>query len=314
MRVGVVGASGFIGRNLLLKMPHNWEVYGFYNTSRDFPSFLTRENLENVKPIKCDLSSEEDCESVLTGIEPMDVCIFLVANTQIYLSKKEPVQDLIMNTHTLINFLKNTKIDRFIFLSSGAVYDGHTGPVNPDVKILPTIPYAISKYASERYVHFFKERGGIDHYIIIRFYGAYGPYEPPRKIFSKLIRTFYYEKKKSFTIYGDGRNLIDAMYIEDAIDALMHVITKIDIKNITVDLCYGKPYTIIDLVRKVAEIVGIEGPVIETQGEAWEYNKFYSDPGKFEELFNYRPTTTLDEGIKKFIRWLDEKKVWCHSK
>ena len=55
---------------------------------------------------------------------------------------------------------------------------------------------------------------------MVRFFGAYGPYEASHKIYTRLVRAFALESRNTYTIYGDGANLIDAMYVDDAIDAV----------------------------------------------------------------------------------------------
>ena len=123
-----------------------------------------------------------------------------------------------------------------IFFSSGAVYDGLTGLVSPESKLNPKLPYAISKLASEQYIQFFAKKGQIENYIILRFFGAFGPYEPERKIYTKLVRAFALEGKDEFVVRGDGKNLIDAMYVDDTIDGILKVMASSE-KNKIVDFC-----------------------------------------------------------------------------
>jgi UDP-glucose 4-epimerase len=232
MRLLVTGASGFIGKNLLLKVPKDWDVIATYHKSGDFERFLVEKALENVRAVNVDLSDAVDTKRKLEG--EFDCAVHLVANTDLSLCARNPHQDLQMNAGTLLNTVKTAKIRDFIFMSSGAVYDGHTGLVSPDVRVDPSFPYAIAKLACEHYVSFFKKSRLIGRYVILRFFGAYGPYEPSRKIFTKLVRAFICDKSRDFTVVGDGNNFIDAMFVDDAIEGLLSVVTS-DVRDVTVD-------------------------------------------------------------------------------
>ena len=86
------------------------------------------------------------------------------------------------NTVALVTFLEHCSVNHLVYLSSGAVYDGLVGAVSPETPCSPRLPYAISKLAAEQYVRFFSERRHRPaSYINVRFFGAYGPYEPARK-------------------------------------------------------------------------------------------------------------------------------------
>lgn len=306
----VTGASGFIGKNFILNTTKNIEIVAIYNQSTDFLQFIERNNLKHVVPVQCNLLSEKEIiKNISHRYNKFDFCLYLAANGDPSISVKNPVFDLDSNVTSLINVIKNTKSNRFIYLSSGAVYDGLKGLVNPEVQLNPKLPYAISKMASEQYIKFFNKHGMIDEYVILRFFGAYGPYEPPRKIYTKLIKNFYLKKNNEFTIRGNGKNFIDAMYIEDAVKGITKVIMS-DKQNLTVDFCSGTPLTINELVKKVARIFGIQTVKINKIGETAEYIEFYSSPAKMKQLFDFEPKMSLKRGLEKFVRFLEKEKKY----
>jgi nucleoside-diphosphate-sugar epimerase len=306
MNLLVVGASGFIGKNLLLRVPREWKVFGTYRSDESFVEFLEENKLRHVCPIKCDLMKTTEVQSFLRRIEDsIDACVYLAANTNVRKLSEEPILDVNTNLSPLMNFLKYFKGRRLVFFSSGAVYMGLEGIVSPQSKIDPTIPYAISKYASELYIKFYqKSRKTFKEYIILRFFGAYGAYEHPRKIASKLIELIEAPGKKRFTVFGNGDNYIDFMYIDDAIQGLLKVITSAK-ANVTVDFCSGNPMTINQLVRKVGTIFN-EKIEIEHVGTSPEFITFYASPERMLRLFQFKPNVNLEEGLLKFSKWLHE--------
>jgi nucleoside-diphosphate-sugar epimerase len=302
MNVLIIGASGFIGKNLLLKLPKSWNIYGTFNTSENFYQFLELNNLQNVIPIKCNLLRPNEIKNSISTIKDLDVCIYLAANTNVREMVEEPTIDANTNIVSLLNFLQFFRARKLIYFSSGAVYMGLNGKVTPSMKINPTIPYSISKYTCEQYIKFYKiKKKFFNDYVILRFFGAYGPFEPNRKISTKLIETIN-GKKNDFTIYGDGKNYIDFMYIDDAIKGIMSVIYS-DKANLIADFCSGAPLTLNELVKKVSEIFKKKIKIIHV-GDSPEYITFYASPLRMKQLFGFYPQISLEKGFKKFDKWI----------
>src|SRR6185312_253553 len=240
MNLLLTGASGFIGRNLLLRAPEGWRILALYRNSASFPAFISGLNNPNITAAQCDLDSPEQVARLFDQFgSDWESCLYLAAKVDIPWSVREPKQDLLLNTGPLLNLLEGLHAGRFIYFSSGAVYDGLTGEIHPHTPFSPTLPYAISKLACERYVEFFgARRSSLEKYLIVRFFGAYGPYEAPHKIYTRLIEAFAIQGKSSYKIYGDGRNLIDAMYVEDAVEAIRRMLVG-DHWNDSVNLAAG---------------------------------------------------------------------------
>jgi len=304
MKVLVAGGSGFIGKNFLLSTPAAWECTGTYNTSGEFPEFLIRNGLTHVQPIKVEMRNLDEVKAVFgkNGNE-FDICLYVMGNSDIGLSRREPFTDLSYNVHSLINLLQNIKAGKFIFMSSGAVYEGYKSLVNPSCSVNPTIPYSVNKLVSERYIEYFRNNtDSIENFVCIRFFGAYGPMEPARKIYTNLINTFVIEGKNEFKIMGNGKNFIDAMYIDDAIEALMKIAAG-DKGNMIIDLCAGHPLTINELIIEVGHIFDREIKLLH-EGAAAEYTTFYASPNAMETLFDFRPAIRLPEGMRKFADYM----------
>lgn len=302
MRIAITGAGGFIGKNLLLDLAGDHQILALDRVP-GLDDFIRERRLENVISAVVDLNDRPTLER-LAGEQGGEwgAVIYLAGNGDPAWSVSHPEKDLTDTVLGLLNFCRHFRAEKFIYFSSGAVYDGISGPVSPRTLLDPRLPYAIGKLANEQYVKFFRKIGRIGSYVILRFFGAYGPFEPPRKIYTRLVQAFALEKNPEFTIRGDGKNLIDAMYVGDGVRAVRAVLES-RVGDRVVDFCLGKPDTIEELVREAARIFGIE-PRIRKEGKVPEYIDFRPSPREMEELFNFTPRVPLSEGLPLLARHL----------
>ena len=304
MRVIVTGASGFLGHNVLLRSPKSWRITALYHRTAGLEAFVARHSLSHVTPVRCDLLSADDVASVATSMGGRaDAALYLAANGDPALSAKHPRWDLESNTTALVNFLEHCPVDHLVFTSSGAVYDGLTGPVTPQTPVSPTLPYAISKLASEQYIRFFSERRQSPaSFVIVRFFGAYGPYEAPRKITTRWLRALT-AGQREFTIRGDGKNLIDFMYIDDAVDGYLALLSARG-QSVTVDFASGAPISIDAVVRAMAHALNVEVTVMH-EGMVPEYIEFRTVDTTMRDRFNVVPRIGFEDGFKRLAHFFE---------
>jgi UDP-glucose 4-epimerase len=303
----VTGASGFIGRNTLLRMPREWEAVAVFHRSTDFESFLAAHRLSNVRAEQCDLRDDSAVTRLADRVGRVDACLYLAANGDPAVSAERPRADLESNTVALLNVLEHCPPRHLVYLSSGAVYDGLVGPVSPDsaLALAPTLPYAISKLASERYIRFYANgRRSLDSFINVRFFGAFGPYEPARKITTRWLLALA-SGQREFVLRGDGRNLIDFMYVDDAVDGFL-VLTKALGTTATVDFASGAPVTVNEVVEAMARTLGVE-VTVRHQGRTEEYIQFRSTDHAMRERFGIAPSISFDEGLRRLSRFFQEE-------
>jgi len=305
MNILLTGASGFIGRNYLLKSKFSHEANTYiYNQSNTFPKWSKEQKNNNINIQKIDLTILQEIESILGKDKSYDICIYLAANGDPGYSFDNPLEDIYKNTVALVNLCSCINVKKFIYFSSGAVYEGINGYVNPSVKVSPKLPYAISKLSSENYLRYFQSVKKIEKVSIIRFFGAFGPYEAERKIFGKLIKQFGILKQPDFVIKGDGENLIDAIYIDDTITAIDNLIEDPSPPEIF-DLSSGNPLTITELVRRTAKVFSLS-PIISYTGFVPEYIKFVSNDSTYRKRYGNISKISLEEGLRLFYQYLTD--------
>jgi nucleoside-diphosphate-sugar epimerase len=302
MRLLVTGASGFLGHNVLLRAPRDWDIVAIYHQTPGLEHFVRQHDLAHVQPVRCDLTSAEAVDALARRVGAVDACLYLTANGDPARSAERPVWDLQLNTVALVTFLERVSVGRLVYLSSGAVYDGLTGAVTPNTPVAPRLPYAISKLASEHYVRAFSERRQtLGSFVNVRFFGAYGPYEPARKITTRWMRAVM-GGHHEFAIRGDGQNLIDFMYVDEAIEALLTLTSAAGYSG-TVDLASGAPVSVNAVIETLARVVGAK-MTVKHEGQTEEYIQFRSTDPTMRERFAFRPRVALEDGVRRLHQFL----------
>jgi UDP-glucose 4-epimerase len=282
----------------LLRSPRSWRVTALYHRTTGLDEFVTRHGLSHVTPMRCDLLDEDDVQAVARSVGGRaDAALYFAANGDPALSAKHPRWDLERNAAALVNFLEHCPVDHLVFASSGAVYDGLRGAVTPSIAVSPTLPYAISKLAAEQYIRFFAERWqSPSSYINVRFFGAYGPYEAPRKITTRWLRGLT-AGQREFTVRGNGQNLIDFMYVDDAIDGYLTLVSARG-QTATVDFASGAPITIDALVHAMATAFDV--PItVRHEGEVPEYIEFRTVDTSMRDRFGVAPAISFEDGFRR---------------
>ena len=306
MRLIVTGASGFIGRNVLLRAPRDWEIVAVFNRTPGLEAFVDEHRLTHVRPLQCDLTDAAAVRSLAAQAGRQDAALYLAANGDPAASAGHPRWDLESNTVALVTFLESCPVAHLVYLSSGAVYDGIVGPVSPSTPVMPRLPYAISKLASEQYVRFFSERRQAPaSFINVRFFGAYGPYEPARKITTRWLLALA-AGEREFVLRGNGENLIDFMYVDDAVDGMLRLLQAAG-ASATVDFASGAPITVNAVVEAMARTLGVDA-AIRHQGETEEYIRFHSVDRAMRDRFGVVPSISFEDGLRRLADFFERER------
>jgi UDP-glucose 4-epimerase len=306
MRLVVTGASGFIGRNVLLRAPRHWDIVAVAHRSPGLEAFVADHRLSNVRVVRCDLTDAAAVRALAAESGRVDAGLYLAANGDPAVSTERPRFDLEANTVALVTFLEHCPVGHLVYLSSGAVYDGLVGPVSPATPVAPRLPYAISKLASEHYVRFFSERRRTPgSYINVRFFGAYGPYEPARKITTRWLLALA-AGQREFTLRGNGENLIDFMYVDDAVDGMLRLVQATGTST-TVDFASGAPVSVNAIVQVMARTLGVDVSV-RHQGATEEYIQFHSIDRTMTDRFGFAPTMSFDAGLRRLVAFFERER------
>jgi len=298
MKLLVVGGSSFIGKNLLEELTEESytlsSIAATYLTDTTFPTFA--KNL-GVQPVHHNLLVNDFAQ------DKYDICIYLAGNSNHGTAVDDPVTDLSLNAYALLRFLQNLHVDRFIYLSSGAVYFGLKGFVTPQTLVNPIFSYGISKLASEHYVQFFYHLKRLSSCAVFRLFYAYGKYDKPRRLIPRVTRSLLIDNNKHFTVHGTGQSLmnpLDARYVACVLaQAALNSNT-----SGTFDLC-GETgdQTVQDVVADIGTALGREIMVnCDLVPEAFPV-EFYGSLDLTKSTFFLQSPEPLSAGVQRYVEW-----------
>jgi len=310
MKALVTGAAGFIGSHLterLLAQGHT--ILAVDNFDDFYDPQVKRRNIgrclknERFRLIEADIrDSDAMDEAVSDGVE---VIVHLAAKAGVRPSIAQPLlyTDVNVNgTTVLLDSARKHSIDRFIFASSSSVYGNNEKvPFSEDDNVdFPISPYAATKKAGELICHTYHHLYQI-HTTCLRFFTVYGPRQRPDLAIHKFASLI--EQGKPIPVYGDGTMMRDFTYIDDVINGVVSAIEKCAGFNIY-NLGESRPITVNDLVGKIEEALGRNATKEFLPAQPGDVERTYADVTKAVEQLGYKPQTTIEAGLARFVEWL----------
>jgi len=169
---------------------------------------------------------------------------------------------------------------------------------------LPSNPYAISKWAVERYLHHFHELYGLD-YLILRYSNPYGERQSPygkQGVIPIFLNRIKHNQRP--VIYGDGSMVRDYIYINDIIDATSILFESV-IKDKVFNVGSGIGVSLNEIIKTMYSIFGEEiRPIYEINSSRTYVTSIVLDIAKIETKTGWKPSTSIEEGIRKTWIWI----------
>ena len=319
-RVFVTGVAGFIGSNLADRLlADGMIVVGWDNFSTGHQRFLV--SAEQDRRFNLIRGDHRDLPALTAAMRECDFVFHLGANADVRNGPGNPGKDIEQNTNATFHVLEAMRINgikRIAFSSTGSVYGEAVVIPTPEDAPFPiqTSLYGASKIASEGFISAYAEAFGFESYVF-RFVSILGERYTHGYIFD--FHQQLLEHPASLRILGNGSQRKSYLYVQDCIDAMLHVTrlrTAQSAAHRTQIYNLGTPeyVQVNDSVRIISETLGLRPELCYTGGDrGWiGDNPFiFLDTRKISAT-GWKPKLTIQQGIVKTLRWLEENK-WVYA-
>jgi UDP-glucose 4-epimerase len=315
MRTLVTGGAGFIGSTLLDRLlAEGHEVDVLDNLSTGSLANLTEARADRSHRLSFHQIDIRDTQVVdLVVRRKPEVVFHLAAQADVRVSVNQPAFDAAVNIVGTINLLEGARlagVRKVVFTSSGGTIYGEPDPADlpcleshPQV---PVAPYGVAKKAAHDYLNAYRALHGIE-FTALAPANVYGPRQDPHgeagvvAIFAgKLL------EGEPCTIYGDGEQTRDFVYVDDAVDALARAIDRGD--GLLLNVGTGVETSVNTLYRTMASVAGVDQPALTAAARSGDLQRSALDPGRAALHLAWKPWTSLAEGVAQTLEWFRKGK------
>lgn len=306
----VTGGAGFIGSNLvdrLLSDGHRVRVLDDLSTGK-------LSNLENAKAkagrfefIHGSICDDQIVAYAVTGVQCV---IHLAAQVSVQKSLIDPVGSSSINVQGFLKVLEAVRINnvsRFIYASSAAVYGHSTDlPLSETSSVSPVSPYGLEKLIDEKYANLYADAYGLS-CLGFRFFNVYGPRQDPGSPYAGVISKFFghIQKSEPITVYGDGLQTRDFVYVSDIVDVCVKAIDS-PARGI---LCVGtgKSVNLLDLIDGIENATGRKADFVHAPPAVGDISRSAMSPVNLLHGLGVVPGVGLQSGLNSLWKYLREE-------
>ncbi len=298
----VTGGAGFIGSNLIRALSRlGAEIRVLDNLSSG-----RAQDVENLpmQLVVGDIRDRQVVDRVMAGVQ---VVIALAAHTGVVQSVENPAEDMAINVEGILNLLDAARrhgVDRFIFASTGGAIVGEAvPPVHEEMPPRPVSPYGAGKLAGEGYCSAFWGSYGLKT-VPLRFSNIYGPFSYHKgSVIAKFFRQV--QAHQELTIYGDGEQTRDFLFVEDLCQAIIAAMTAELPFGEPIQLGTGQETSVNALVNLMRQVVGEHQfpRVKHAPMRPGEVQRNFMNISRAKHFLHFAPTTDLLTGLRKTWEW-----------
>ncbi|MDO9530354.1 MAG: NAD-dependent epimerase/dehydratase family protein [Syntrophales bacterium] len=303
----ITGGAGFVGSNLIKRL---------LDMGANVRATLHKKKVktadDSVEYITCNLQKPEDCHKIC---QDMDYIFLCAANTSgAAVMEKTPLAHLtpniIMNS-LMLEAAYAAEVKKVLFISSNTVYPATDYPVKEDDANFEFFEkYFVvgwMKRFSEIMCQMYSTKIGKPmQTVIVRPANVYGPMDDfeweTSHVLPALIRRVV-ERHAPISVWGDGKDIKDFIYIDDLIDGLLLAMEEMEGFNV-VNIASGKEYCLQDILNLIIKVDGYENAKVEYDAsKPTMIPKRLIDPAKAKRLLGFEAKTPIEEGLRKTVEW-----------
>lgn len=299
MKTLVTGGAGFIGSHIVERLVgdgHEVVVLDDFSTGH-------RSNLVEHKAltiVEGDISNASIVNDCMQGI---DWVFHKAAVASVPKTVNDPVGSSLVNYGGTLNLLeaaRNNNVKKFVFASSAALYGDE--PTLPKVESMCPVtlsPYAVDKLASEFACGMYTTLYGLDT-VCLRYFNVYGSRQDPSSPYSGVISIFTDKLKnnKTPTIFGDGEQTRDFVFVKDVVEANMKAVTVEGCAGQYYNIATGDKITLNELLKVLCSIYNVDFNVNYGEVRMGDIKESYAVIEKATSLLKWQPAVELKQGLQ----------------
>ncbi|MBD9631726.1 NAD-dependent epimerase/dehydratase family protein [Pseudomonas sp. PDM19] len=297
----ITGGAGFIGSHLADALL----AQGFAVRVLDDLSTGRRENLDSrVDLIVGNVADEAALRGALSGCQGV---VHLAAIASVQASVEDPVgthRANFIGTLNLCEAMRQEGIRRVLFASSAAVYgqNGEGSAIDEDVVKAPLTPYAADKLASEYYLDFYRREHGLEP-AIFRFFNVYGPRQDPSSPYSGVISIFARRAEQGLpiTVFGDGEQTRDFIYVGDLVKLLMTALLADDVAESAINVGLDQSTSLNQLLAEIGNLTGGLPEITYLPARHGDIRHSRADNRRLLQRYSLDAPTPLADGLAQLI-------------
>ena len=309
-KIIILGSSGFIGKNIAIKLTKNndYQVYGTY--------LRNKPNIKKIKLIRVDLTKEQNVNKVLKN---KDIVINAAAVTsgskEVSSNPMKFVSDNVIMNSLVCKYSTINNVKKIILLSCSIVY-ATSGSKKVFVKEsdLNLKNEIYEKYFGFAWIKIYLEKMAqfyssfkITEFIVLRHSNLYGPFDKfdslKSHVLASLILKTVNSKKKHIEIFGKGNESRDLLYIDDFVEAVRMLITKKLGYFKVFNVGSGSLYSVNKLAKIIKNYSNSKKKIINNLNYSNINTNIALNCGKIKKEIKWSYKTKINEGIEKTIRW-----------
>lgn len=316
MNILLTGVAGFIGSNLLDELLTNKDhtVIGIDNLNDFYDPLIKQNNIKNNINNKnfifynIDLLNTLELKKIFEN-NKIDNVIHLAGYGGVRPSIENPklyIDNNIVATLNILECMKNHKIQKLVYASSSSVYGNSKETIFKETLNVsePISPYAMTKKACEELCYTYNKLYNIK-VIALRFFTVYGKRQRPDLAISKFTKLIL--ENNPIPVFGDGSTMRDYTYIEDIVSGIISAIEYNKTNYEIINLGGGEPINLERMIKTIETVLGKKAIINRMEMQKGDVDKTVADITKARNLLNYTPSTSFENGIKKFVDWYIKK-------
>ncbi|MFI8398167.1 NAD-dependent epimerase/dehydratase family protein [Pseudomonas sp. NPDC078863] len=303
-KVLITGGAGFIGSHLtdaLLAKDYSVRVLDDLSTGK-------RSNLPLDNPkVELVVGDVADAALVARAMQGCNAVAHLAAVASVQASVDDPVkthQSNFIGTLNVCEAMRLAGVKRVVYASSAAVYgnNGEGESIDEDTPKAPLTPYASDKLAGEQYFDFYRRQHGLEP-AIFRFFNIFGPRQDPSSPYSGVISIFSERASKGLpiTVFGDGEQTRDFLYVGDLVDLLVQALEKPEVQEGAVNVGWNQAMSLKQMLEALKSVVGELPPVGYAPARSGDIRHSRADNRRLLQRFEMPPQTPMSVGLARLL-------------